>query len=67
MCNSSATLQSRASVAVAVPQAKAKRFKAVDLLPAQATEKVWSSIFTGGRVAQETYSCRSNSARGMKL
>ena len=41
--------------------AAAKRFKAVDLAPANATKDVYASIFTSSRKSdfKETYSCRS--------
>lgn len=41
--------------------AAAKRFKAVDLAPANATKDVYASIFTSSRKSEfkETYSCRS--------
>ncbi|WOL08647.1 hypothetical protein Cni_G17400 [Canna indica] len=39
----------------------AKRFKAVDMLPANATKEVYASIFTSSKKSdfKETYSCRS--------
>ncbi|MQL96884.1 hypothetical protein Taro_029565 [Colocasia esculenta] len=42
-------------------QATAKRFKAVDMAPANATKEVYASIFTSSRKSdfKETYSCRS--------
>lgn len=41
--------------------ASAKRFKAVDLAPANATKEVYASIFTSSRKSKfkETFSCRS--------
>lgn len=43
------------------PAAAAKRFKAVDIAPANATKDVYASIFTSSRKSdfKETYSCRS--------
>ncbi|KAI5676130.1 hypothetical protein M9H77_07080 [Catharanthus roseus] len=40
---------------------KAKRFKAVDIAPPNATKEVYASIFTSSRKSEfkETYSCRS--------
>ncbi|KAJ6435654.1 hypothetical protein OIU84_000789 [Salix udensis] len=38
-----------------------KRFKATDIVPANATEEVYASIFTSSKKQsfKETYSCRS--------
>jgi hypothetical protein len=42
-------------------EGKAKRFKAGDMAPANATKEVYASIFTSSRKSdfKETYSCRS--------
>lgn len=48
-----------------VEEKAAKKVKAVDLAPAHADKKVWASLFTSSQPrTQETYSCRSTSARG---
>ncbi|KAK9813469.1 hypothetical protein WJX73_000679 [Symbiochloris irregularis] len=63
----SADISVAAVAAFPTQQVKAKKFKATDLLPAGATESVWSSLFTGGKVSKETYGSRCNSARGMRM
>lgn len=44
----------------------AKRFKAAEVRPVHASDKVWASIFTSSRPeAKETYGCRALSSRGL--
>ncbi|KAA0035058.1 hypothetical protein IC582_003811 [Cucumis melo] len=54
-------LDGGAQVKVAASNGAVKRFKAADMVPANATKEVYASIFTSSRKSdfKETYSCRS--------
>lgn len=64
----SSTAAAKRQAEAAPQKAAAKKFKATQLVPANADKHVWASIFLGDRKERkETYSCRSLSSRGMGI